>query len=190
MRHVVYSARYVAISFADEIGESLITTKHCYCVYVYRPGEACGLLESIFQRVVLSAWMLHSAVESNWSLVVCKALPCTSRPSLWCDDINRKHELLQNSLLSLLPLTDVLTESRLDLDGQILAKISLISHLFSLFGLSACIIRREKICIFSCGQRCHSCLCWSDTLMSSRPKMHQGWIHSQRSEAFQDEKVC
>ena len=35
--------------FEEEIGEALITTK---VLLLYRPGEACGLLESIFQPIV------------------------------------------------------------------------------------------------------------------------------------------
>ena len=60
--------------FEEEIGEALITTK---ALLKYRHGEACGLLESIFQlvvnielykRVFLSAWLLlHSAVERSRS---------------------------------------------------------------------------------------------------------------------------
>ena len=35
--------------FEEEIGEALITMK---ALLLYRPGEACGLLESIFQPTV------------------------------------------------------------------------------------------------------------------------------------------
>ena len=35
--------------FEEEIGEALITMK---ALLLYRPGEACGLLESIFQPIV------------------------------------------------------------------------------------------------------------------------------------------
>ena len=48
MSHVVYSAQYVILK-RKYLGKALITSK---ALLLYRPGEACGLLESIFQPIV------------------------------------------------------------------------------------------------------------------------------------------
>ena len=45
--------------FEEEIGEALITMK---ALLLYRPGEACGLLESIFQPIVHACGSFRSVV--------------------------------------------------------------------------------------------------------------------------------
>ena len=42
--------------FGEEIGEALITMK---ALLLYIPGEACGLLESIFQPIVQVCGSFH-----------------------------------------------------------------------------------------------------------------------------------
>ena len=45
--------------FEEEIGKALITTK---ALPLYRPGEACGLLESTFQPMVQGCGSFRSVV--------------------------------------------------------------------------------------------------------------------------------
>ena len=46
--------------FEEEIGKALITTK---ALLLYRPGEACGLLESIFQAIVQACGSFRLVVK-------------------------------------------------------------------------------------------------------------------------------